>query len=182
MKFALMSLNLRRALLTAGFVLAASCALHAQPDGGPPEGGPPDGPPPGESQQQQRGPSVERELQHLTQLLTLTDVQQAKVKAVLAEQKQQMDALRASAANAEAGEAAHPSRQQMESVREEANTKIAALLTEAQKAKFDAWQEKRKQEMERRNSEEGDRPPPPPDGGEGGPPSGGGSPGGPPGF
>ncbi len=165
MKFALMIVKARRVLLMAGFVLAASCALYAQPDGGPPEGGPPDGPPPGELQQQQRGPSAERELKHLTQLLTLSEAQQAKVKAVLTEQKQQIDALRTSAASAEADEAAHSSREQVDSIREAANTKIAALLTETQKAKFDAWQEKHKQTMERRSREDGDAPPPPPDGG-----------------
>ena len=37
MKFAWMSLKARSALLMAGLVLAASCALQAQPNGGPPE-------------------------------------------------------------------------------------------------------------------------------------------------
>ena len=120
---------------------------------------------------------MERELKHLTQLLTLTDAQQAKVKAVLTEQKQQIDALRGSTANTESGQPAHPSREQRESIRDAANAKIAALLTEAQKVKFQAWQEKRKQAMERRSREDGDAPPQPPDGGQGGPLPGGGPPG-----
>ena len=57
-----------------------------------------------------------------------------------------------------------PSREQVDSIRDAANAKIAALLTETQKAKFDAWQEKHKQTMERRSREDGDAPPPPPEG------------------
>ena len=72
-------------------MLAAGCgALWAQPDasGGPP----PDGPPPGEMQQD-RGPSVDKELKQLTQVLTLTTDQQTQVKAILTDQHEQIKAL-----------------------------------------------------------------------------------------
>ena len=67
----------------------------------------------------------------------------------------------------------------MSLIRDAANAKISALLTDEQKAKFTAWVDKQKQ----REAQQGDdMPPPPPDGGA--PPDGGGPGGGgpPPGF
>jgi septal ring factor EnvC (AmiA/AmiB activator) len=110
-----------------------------------------------------RGPSVDRELKRLTQLLTLTDAQQAQVKTLLTEQKQQMDALRKSA-QAEDGNP-ETDREKMQAVRAVTDSKIEALLSDDQKSKYAAWQEQRKAAMERNRRGQEDQPPPPPDGG-----------------
>jgi Spy/CpxP family protein refolding chaperone len=187
----------RRTLLLAGVLIASGCALWAQPDG--PMGPPPDGPPPGGMQDsaQFRGPGVERQVKRLTQLLTLSEAQQAQVKAILTDQRQQIEALvHPAKASAEAGSASSaasdktasnedqpPSREAMEAlrasvkaIREETRTKIAAVLNDTQKATYAAYETKREKALAQQESEE--MPPPPPDGGDGPPPDGGGGPGG----
>lgn len=189
----------RRVLLMACVMAASCCVLQAQPDG---EGvSPPDGPPPSEMQQpQSHGPSVERELKQLTQLLTLTTAQQTQVKAILTDQHQQIEALFSQSKPAEKTdktstdtttsdnqrpdwEAMQKLRTAAKAIREEANGKIAESLTDDQKAKFAAWEKKRQKASARQESD--DMPPPPPDGeggslpdgGGGAPPGGGGPPG-----
>jgi Spy/CpxP family protein refolding chaperone len=203
--FTLVSLA-RRTLLLAGVLIASCCALSAQPDGS--MGPPPDGPPPGgmqaNMQEQLRGPGVERQLKRLTQLLTLSQVQQAQVKAILTDQRQQVEALfnpakaaaetgsassaasdktaSSAASSATSGEdqpfdreAIETLRAAVKSIHEETRTKIAALLTDSQKATYAAWETKREKAAARDQSEDM---PPPPDGGDGPPPDGGGGPGG----
>lgn len=168
----------RRIMPLAGLSLACCCAALAQPDG--PGGPPPDGPPPGQEQQHPRGPSVERELKQLTQLLTLTADQQTQVKGLLTDQHQQIEALLKPAA---ASEDQPPSREAMEAgrtaikaIHADTNAKIAALLTDDQKTKFAAWEKKRAKASAQHEND--DAPPPPPDGEGGPPPDGGGGPGG----
>jgi periplasmic protein CpxP/Spy len=180
----------RRMAPVFGLSIACCCVAWAQPDG--PGGPPPDGgPPPGEMQQNQRGPSVDRQLKRLTQLLTLTADQQTQVKAILTDEHQQMEALFKSAAKSgkaaadtAASEDQLPSREEMEArraamktIRTDTQAKIAALLTDDQKTKFAAWEKKRaKASAQQENGD--DAPPPPPDGEGGPPPDGGGGPGG----
>ncbi|MDR3727346.1 MAG: Spy/CpxP family protein refolding chaperone [Terracidiphilus sp.] len=189
----------RRVLWLACVLAASCCVLQAQPDG---QGGPPpDGPPPGEMRQQSHGPSVERELKQLTQLLTLTTAQQTQVKVILTDQNQQIEALfnqskpvlqngKSSTDTANSDdqrpdwEAMRKMRTAVKAIREDANAKIAETLTDDQKNKFAAWEKKGQKASARQEGE--DMPPPPPDG-EGGPPpdGGGGAPpggGGPPGV
>jgi len=160
----------RRTLLLSSILISGSCALFAQPDGPPP-----DGPPPGMQGETPRGPSVERELARLTKVLTLTDTQQTEVKAILTDQKQQMDAVR-KASQSEDSQDPSTGRAKADAIREASNAKIAGLLTDDQKTKFAAWEEQQKATRERRESQQGDQPPgPPPDGGGGpggGPPPG----------
>jgi Spy/CpxP family protein refolding chaperone len=152
-------------------------------------------------QQQSRGPSVDRELKQLTQMLTLTTAQQIQVKAILTDQHQQIEALfnqsKPAAQNGKTTsdaassddqrpdwEAMQKMRTAAKAIREDANAKIAETLTDDQKVKFAAWEKKRQKSSARQESD--DMPPPPPDG-EGGPPpdGGGGAPpggGGPPGV
>jgi len=190
----------RRVLWMACVLAVSCCVLQAQPDG--PGGPPPDGPPPGDMQQaRSHGPSVERELKQLTQLLTLTTVQQAQVKAILTDQRQQIEALFSQSKPAAKTdktstdtttsddqrpdwEAMLKLRAAAKAIREDSNAKIAETLTDDQKTKFAAWEKKRQKASARQESD--DMPPPPPDG-EGGPPpdGGGGAPpggGGPPGV
>jgi len=172
-----------RALTLASLAAVSCAALQAQSDGPPP------GPPPGDMQDgQQQGPGVDRQLKHLTKLLTLTTDQQPQVKTILTDERQQMKALfdqtRSASTSGDSGgppspESMKAQRTQMSLIRDAANAKISALLTDEQKAKFTAWVDKQKQ----REAQQGDdMPPPPPDGGA--PPDGGGPGGGgpPPGF
>ncbi len=79
----------RRTLLLAGVLLVSCCTLVAQDT--PPAGGPPPG-----QMQGRGGMDPERQLQMLTERLSLTSDQQAQVKTILAEQHQKMQALRES--------------------------------------------------------------------------------------
>jgi periplasmic protein CpxP/Spy len=139
----------RRTLLLAGVLLVSCCALWAQNDS-PPAG-----------QMHRRGGNPERELQKLTQVLSLTADQQTQVKTLLAEQRQKMEALRNSGGDA-SSQAAPPSREQMAAIRQDTDTRIAALLNDDQKTKFAAWQQQRKEAMEHRRGQGGDGAPAPP--------------------
>jgi Spy/CpxP family protein refolding chaperone len=170
--------TISRALALAAAAAVFASTLHAQADGPPP------GPPPGDMQSgPDQGPGVDRQLKRLTKMLTLTADQQAQIKPILVYEQQQIktlfDEARSSAKSDGADAGGPPSqevmtaqRTQMKLIREASNTKIAALLTEPQRAKFSTWLEKQKQ----REAQQGDDMPPPPPDGEGGPPPGGGGP------
>jgi len=151
-------------------------------------------------QMQARGPNVERQLKQLAQLLTLSADQQTQVKAILTDQREQIEALFKQSKPAAEGDKTStdsastqpepPSPEKMEAlraarktIRQDAHARIAALLTDEQKAKYAAWQQKREKAAVREESEEMGPPDggPPPDGGggpDGGGPGGGGPPGG----
>jgi protein CpxP len=141
----------KRTLLLAGVLALASTAVWAQNDA-PPAG-----------QMRPRGGNPERELQQLTQRLDLTADQQGQVKTLLAERTKKMEALRNAAPSAD-GSAQPAPREQMEAIRNDTDTKISALLNEDQKAKFAAFEQERKQRMERRQNPGGDNSAPPPQG------------------
>jgi periplasmic protein CpxP/Spy len=140
----------RRGLLMAAILVVSCGALWAQNDAQ------------SQSPMRGRGGNPERELQQLTQVLSLTPDQQTQVKSLLAERRQKMEALRNS--NSDASSQATPSRrEQMESVRNETDTKITALLNDDQKTKFAEWQQQRKARMEQRQGGgPGGAPPPQP--------------------
>jgi protein CpxP len=147
------SVFMRRGLLLTG-ILAASCGvLSAQA----PQN---DGPPPG-GMHGRGGP--ERQLEMLTHVLALTADQQTQVKALLTEQRQKMEELRKSSSTgtdtATAG--APPNRAAMETIHNDTDTKINALLNDEQKTKFAALQAERKARMQQREGG-GEAPPPPP--------------------
>lgn len=100
----------------------------------------------------------------LTRMLTLTPDQQTGVKAVLDQRNTQMMALRSKAesqgASSETAEAHQARMTQMDQIRDESNTKIAALLDDNQKKTFADWVQERKAEMAKRRSQEGNPPPP----------------------
>jgi Spy/CpxP family protein refolding chaperone len=145
---------MRRGLLIAGILAATCSALWAQNESQP------DAQPAG--QMGRHGGNPERELQQLTERLQLTTDQQTQVKSLLTERRQKMEELRKSSSGADASaQSAPPSREQMEAIRNDTDTKIAALLNDDQKTKFAAWQQERKARMERRQGSGGDNPPPP---------------------
>jgi protein CpxP len=146
MKFGLGTSLASRTLLLSGLIALTCLAVRAQNDG----------PPPGPMGH--RGQNPERQLEMLTHVLSLTPDQQTQVKSLLAEQSQKMEELRKSSSGSDASsQGAPPSREQMEAIHNDTDTRINALLNEDQKTKFAAWQQERKQRMERR---EGGPPPP----------------------
>jgi periplasmic protein CpxP/Spy len=152
MKFGIRSSLASQVLLMAGLLTVTSGALWAQADAPPA-----DGPPPG---RMGRGFNPERQLQMLTRVLSLTTEQQVQVKTVLTEQSQKMEELRKSSSTTDASaQSGPPNREQMEAIRNDTDSKIAALLNDDQKTKFAAWQQQRKERMEHH---EGNPPPPPP--------------------
>jgi Spy/CpxP family protein refolding chaperone len=172
-----------RVLALTGIMTVAGAMLHAQD-------GPPPGPPPGDMQAgPQQGPGVDRQLKRLTKLLTLTEDQQTQVIVILTEEHQQIKALfdqaraaqKSSQSNSSSDAGGPPSQETMKAqrtemnlIRDVANAKISALLTDIQLAKFTSWLDQQK----KRETQQGDDMPPPPPDGEGGPPPDGGGPGG----
>ena len=172
-------MNTRHWRLAAGTALLALCAgiAYAQaPDSPPPSPGTQSGPPSGEMGRGRGGP--EEQLKNLTRILTLTEDQQKGVRAVLEQQATQMRALRAKSqaegANNDTPEARQARMTQMNQIRDESNTKIAALLDDNQKKTFADWEQRRKAGMERRQSRgqsrDGQPPSPPPNDGAPPPP------------
>jgi len=99
------------------------------------------------------GGNPERQLQMLTERLSLTADQQTQVKALLADQRQKMQVLR------ESNSGAPPDRQQMEGIRNETDTKINALLNDDQRPSLRSG----KRSATRAWRQQGpDQPPPPP--------------------
>jgi periplasmic protein CpxP/Spy len=156
-----MNLQRRRWLAPALMLALGTGIACAQAADAPPPGPPP----PGQYGHGDRMGGPDRELKNLTRVLTLTPEQQTGVKAVLDQQTTQMRALRGPRSQADAGSADTPDARQArmakaEQIRDESNTKIAALLDDNQKKLFADWTAKRKAEMERRRGQ-GDGPPPP---------------------
>jgi Spy/CpxP family protein refolding chaperone len=86
---------------------------------------------------------VDRELNQLTQVLSLTSDQQAQVKPLLVAQREKVEALRSSSAGSEP--AVQPARDEIEAIHKDTDAKIAALLNDDQKTKFAAWQQQRRE-------------------------------------
>ncbi len=139
----------RRVLLSASILFTSCCLALAQTD--TQATAPASGPAAGQMQYHRHG--VERQVKHLTRMLSLTPDQQTQVKAILAEQRQQMQQLRG--ASAQNGQAAQPDREQIRSIRQDSRTKIEALLNDDQKTKFEAWIQQRQQRMQQRHGSEG---------------------------
>jgi Spy/CpxP family protein refolding chaperone len=152
-----------KAALGVALLALSTCAVYGQAD--QPQGPPPDDAPAGPHNQMRgmRG-GPDRELGMLTHMLNLTADQQKGVKTVLDQQMVQMQAMRTkSGSEATGNETPEARRAQMEQIRDESNTKIAALLDEGQKKTFADWTERRKQAMARRQQgPNGDQPSPPP--------------------
>lgn len=175
-----------RHIVFAIVFFAAGLAAWSQPDGPPPGG-----PPPGDMQSADNTPSANRELKRLTRALALTAEQQTQVKTILESQQQQTRALfdqaRAAQQKDASGEPPSPEARktlhaQVKAIRQDADTQIAALLSDTQKTKFaELRAQQAKREAQRGDDDMPPPPPdgegPPPDGGSGGPPPGGAPPG-----
>lgn len=85
-------------------------------------------------------------VKNLGKEMTLTEEQSTKITAIQLETFKKVDEIR------EKGMAGDKKamRQEVKSANDAAETSIKALLTDEQKTKFDAWQEKKREEMKNR--------------------------------
>lgn len=116
--------------------LGAGAAAHAQYSDG------------GQGQRQHRM-DPDRQLQRMTEQLGLSADQQSQIKPILADRQQKMQALWQNQSLSE-----EDRRSQMMSIRQDSNAKIEAVLTDEQKQKFEAMQERRGRHGEHRGGGE----------------------------
>jgi periplasmic protein CpxP/Spy len=134
----------RIALLLAVSLLATAAFAQQNP------------PPSGDQQGPRRGmPSVDDQLKNLTDRLSLTSDQQAKIKPILEDQRTQMQALMKDDSLSQ-----DDRRTKGRSIRESTDAKIRDVLTDDQKKKYDAWQQEMRDRMRQRQGG-GENPPPP---------------------
>lgn len=119
--------------LAIGF---AAPAIHAEPDATPPpkkEGGP-------------KGDGA-----RMKEQLGLTDEQAEKIKAIHAEEREQIQALREKEGDKES------KRGEMKKIREATKAKVDAVLTAEQREKAAKMREKMKERMEEKKGEKGEK-------------------------
>ena len=92
---------------------------------------------PGQGEHGRGRMDAEGQLKHLTEALDLTTDQQAQIKPILVARDQQRQQIFADQSLAEADR-----HTKMKAIQDSTRTKIEAVLTDAQKKKFDAMQEK----------------------------------------
>lgn len=156
--------KLRTAVLMLATAGIGSIALHAQ-DTPPAPPADAQGPPPDASMHNGpmgggpgRGMNSERQVQMMTKMLDLTPDQVTRLKAIDADSMQQMMAL-----HNDTSRTPETKRTMMMDYRKERETKIKAMLTDEQKAKYDEMQARmRERRMEHNGQGNGDAPPPPP--------------------
>jgi len=141
-------------LALSGLLALGTAATTLAQDNPPP---PPDqnqaGPPPQGPGGRGMRMDPDRQLAHLTQELSLTTDQQSQIKPLLVERQQKVQALMQDQSVAQ-----EDRRAQMRSIMEGTNNSIKALLTEDQKQKFAAMQQRMRHNMPAGGA------PPPPDG------------------
>jgi len=98
-------------------------------------------------------PDVDTQLQRLSKKLKLTDEQKPQVKAVLEDQRDQLQKMMQGPSGAR-GE----KRQKMREIHENAASKIRALLTEEQKGKYDKLEAQRQERMQKHAGKRGGAP------------------------
>ena len=147
------------ALLSLGF--AAGTAFGQDEPAAPP-------PPPQTGQQpdQQPGPgmgkhgrrhmpTVDDQLKHLNKELKLSDDQQAKLKPILEDQRQQMDQVRNDSSLSRQDRFS-----KMQELRQSSDTQIKAVLNEDQQKSFDKMREEQANRMKQWHNKGGDSAPP----------------------
>lgn len=156
--------HLLRGCMTAlcAATLAAGVCMAQTDAPPPPQPSQTDAPPPPPSGRHHMG-NPERRLEMMQKHLNLSDDQTAKIKAIFADGRSQMEALRANQSLAP-----QDRRAQAQSLMQDEQGKIDAVLTPDQQAKWHKMQERQRERMRERRGAEGsggpDGPPPPPDG------------------
>ncbi len=127
------------------------------------QGQPPQGPPPGMGEHMGRHPmpSVDDQLKHLTNKLSLTDDQQAKLKPILEDQRKQMEQI-----HNDSSLSRQDRFSKMRELHSSTDNQIKAVLNEDQQKKFDKMREEQHSHMRWNRGgpggqrPEGDQPPP----------------------
>jgi periplasmic protein CpxP/Spy len=122
-------------LLATGLTLCSAAAFAQQ-----------DTPAPGASAQQgghRQPPTPDEQVARMTKRYNLSSDQQAQIKPILANQQQQMQAVRQDSSLSREDRMA-----KMKSIRDDSSTKISALLNDSQKQKFAQDQQRRQEHMQ----------------------------------
>ena len=128
-------------LLATGLTLG-SAAAFAQQDNPAPDASAQQ---PGNGHHQPRTP--DEQVARMTKRYNLSSDQQAQIKPILANQHQQMQALRQDTTLSQQDKMA-----KFKSIREDSSSKIQAVLNDSQKQKFAQDQQRRQQQMEERGA------------------------------
>ncbi len=153
-------------LCSAGLAMSAAVAQQDTAPPPPPDqqqgqqqqGPPADGQMQGPMRGGQRGMDPERRVEMMQRRLELNDSQTAQVRQIFKESRAQMEAMRANASMAP-----EDRRAQMMTLHQGEQSRIRAVLTQEQQAKFDAMRE-RMRERRADGGGQGAPPPPPPAG------------------
>jgi len=128
------------ATMLAGLCLGLGTALaqdnQEQPAQGPPPGSG------GRMGHRPMMPSVDDQIKHLTQKLSLTDDQQAKLKPILEDQRKQMEQV-----HNDSSLSREDRFSKMQQLRTSGDTQIKAVLTADQQKKFDQMREEQRSHM-----------------------------------
>lgn len=143
-------------LALTGLLTLGASAILAQDNPPPPPDQNQAGPPPDGARGRGMRMDPDRQLARLTRELNLSSDQQDKIKPLLVDRQQKMQALFQDQSLAQ-----EDRRRQMRTISEGTNNSIKALLNDDQKQKFDAMQERMRHN--RREGGPGGPPPPPPD-------------------
>jgi protein CpxP len=148
----------RLPILVAGFFALSMCVFAMQDQGSAGAGQAPSeqgGKGHGYGHEHGRGmPTVDEQVQHMTQKLNLTSDQQSQVKSILENERQQMEALHNDTSTAE-----QDKRQKFQTMRQENSTKIRDVLNDDQKKKYDAMQKEHGKGMHGKMHDHGGQPP-----------------------
>jgi protein CpxP len=135
-------------LLATGLTLCSAAAFAQQdstaapaPDASAPQQGG------GHGQWGGHQQSPDEQVARMTKRYNLSSDQQAQIKPILANQQQQMQALRQDSSLSREDKMA-----KMKSIREDSSSKIQAVLNDSQKQKFAQDQQRRQQQMEERGA------------------------------
>ncbi len=160
MKSQVKSMTVRlAAVLLFGAGVMTTVAM-AQSDAPPPAPQGQQGPPPGGwGGRRGGGMNPEQRVERLKKALKLSDDQTTQVKAVFEDGRSKMEALRSNTALAP-----QDRRTQGEALRQQEETKLEAILTPAQKTKYEEMRAKQQERMEEHRGGRGGAgvPPPPP--------------------
>lgn len=148
-----MQIKLTHLALSALLIAGVTGAALAQDNPPPPPDQGQGGPPPGGGRGMRMDP--DRQLARLTQELNLTADQQAQIKPMLVDRQQKMQALMQNQSLSQ-----DDKRAQGRTIMEGSNKNIKSVLTDEQKQKFDAMQERARRQMQ--GGPGGGGPPPPP--------------------
>jgi periplasmic protein CpxP/Spy len=99
-------------------------------------------------------PTVDEQVQHMTQTLNLTSDQQSQIKSILTNERQQMEALHNDTSTAQ-----QDKMEKFHTLREENSTKIRDVLNDDQKKKYDAMQKEHGKGMRGGMHDHGEQPP-----------------------